>query len=311
MSDNGRYGPPPPGGEPPTGPPGSPQDRYYQRYSQSSGPLDRQPRRGPGRWLALGAGALVVVLVAVLGFILFGANGKGDAVTSSSSTAPSPRSASSGTPSSGTTSTAADGALSVRPVVPGWQAVGGIVTSDFQIYGAYDAPPGWQVKQSNNIYFDDADGTGIEGEHTDWGLAAYNLGKCSGYSNSPQASASFIDIGKRDPAEAVGSLLVDFGSAASINKDKTTHAAQGSPVTTNFTVANGSIPAVRGQLTVTEGTLNADCGVGKAITFYAAAFTSNGRSVMLLVTVGTWPGVPGPSSSTITTMLQSLRPAGG
>ncbi|MBO1753693.1 hypothetical protein [Allobranchiibius sp. CTAmp26] len=306
MSDNGNHGPP-------TGPPGSPQDRYYERYAQSAGALDRPPHRGRGRWLALGAGTLVVVLAAVIGFVVFGDNGSGDAAASSSSTAPSSGTtpSSSTTPASGATSTAVDGALSVRPVVSGWQAVGGVVSSDLQVYGAYDAPPGWQVRQENNIYFDDAHGTGIAGEHTDWGLAAYNLGKCTGHPNGTQASASFVDIGKRDPAEAVGTLLVDFGSAASVNKDKTTHAAQGSPATTNITVANGSIAAVRGQLTVTEGTLNADCGVGKPITFYAAAFTSNGRSVMLLIAVGTWPGVPGPDSGTINKMLQSLRPAGG
>lgn len=257
--------------------------------------------------MALGAGILAVVLVAVIALVVFGGNGSGDAAASSSTTA-SPTST---TPSTVTTSTAANGTLSVRPVVPGWQAVGGVVRSDLQIFGAYDAPPGWQIKQSGYIFFEDADGSDLAGEHTDWGLAAYGIGKCSGHPNGTQASASFIDIGKRDPAEAVGSLLVDFGAAASLNKDKTTHATQGSPATTNITVANGSIAAVRGQLTVTEGTLNADCGVGKPITLYAAAFTTNGRSVMLFIAVGTWPGVPGPDSGTINKMLQSVRPAGG
>ncbi|NYJ73472.1 hypothetical protein [Allobranchiibius huperziae] len=287
----------------------SSQDRYYQRYEQAGGgfggPGGR--RRRTGAWILGGAAALVVILVAVVAFVLVGRGGTNDTGASSSSST----SSSNVVTASASPTTGAQGALFARPVVPGWQAVGGVVNDEVQIYGAYDAPPNWQVKQDNAIYYDTAQGTKMFGQHTSWGLSELNYGKCAAHPNNSQANASFVDIGKRDPVDAVQGVLQDFASAASLNKDKSTHAAQGTVSVQNTTVAGGSIPAVRGTITATGGTLNADCGTGRTTTFQAVAFTTNGRSVMVLVAIATWPGYPAPAAGTIDKILSSVRPAGG
>ena len=286
------------------------QDRYYERYQQGGGAF-----QGPGdgrrhtraRMLG-GAVALVVILVAVLVLVVVQRSGSAGA-GASTSTSTSTSSGSIVTSSAPTT--AANGALAVRPVVPGWQAVGGVVNGDLQIYGAYDAPPTWQVKQDSAIYYETAQGTQFAGQHTSWGLSELGYGRCVAHPNNSLASASFVDIGKRDPVEAVQGVLQDFAAAASLNTDKSSHAAQGTVGVRNTSVAQGSIPAVRGTVTATAGTLNRDCGTGKPITFQAVAFNTNGRSVMVLLAVATWPGSTPPSSSTIDRILSSVRPAGG
>lgn len=106
-------------------------------------------------------------------------------------------------------------------------------------------------------------------------------------------------------------MLTDFGAAASLNADKFTHAAQGAVTSKNVKIAGGSLTAVQGQVTVTGGTLNADCSTGKPTTLYAISFATNGTSQLLLVTSATWPGVASPSAATINQILASVRPAGG
>ncbi len=302
---------------------GSPQDRYYERYAQTTGSArgaagPPSPERGPAQWWALGVLGLAVVLVVGV-VVLFGALRSGSGPVSASSGAPSSTgtdpTSGSGTPtgqfnSSGVSpTTAAKGALQVRAVVPGWQPVGGLVTTKNQIYGAYDAPPGWTVQQDGFITFKDAGLLAIRS--TTWGSSAYNVGKCPGKPNAAQATASFVDIGKRDPAEAINGVLDDFGSATSANKDKSTHAIRGEVTSKDVRIAGGSLPAVRGKLIVTQGTLNDDCGVGRQSTFSGVAFSTNGRSVMLLVTVAQWPGQTAPDAATIDKIIASLRPAGG
>lgn len=73
---------------------------------------------------------------------------------------------------------------------------------------------------------------------------------------------------------------------------------EGTVTSKNIKVTGGSIAAVQGELTVTQGALNDDCGTGKPVTFYGA-FTTNGRSVMLLISVGVWPGESAPDASSI------------
>lgn len=290
----------------------SPQNRYYERYAQSTGsaPGAPAPRKGAPRWWLFAAAGLVVVLAIVV-VVVFGAlrSGGGRSPTSGA-TASVPTSGGPSQPSGqfSSAATAVNGALSVRPVVPGWQGVGGVVNASTKIYGAYDAPPGWEVSQSRSIRY--KNGTGPAGRHTDWGVAAYNVGKCDGHPGVMQAHASFIDIGKRDPAEAVGSLLISFGSAVSMNADETTNAAQGAVTLSDTTVANGSLPATRGKLVATQGTLSDDCGTGKTHTLHGVAFTTNGRSVMLLIGVATWAGKQAPDDATINKIIASLRPAG-
>ncbi|MBO1753694.1 hypothetical protein [Allobranchiibius sp. CTAmp26] len=287
----------------------SSQDRYYERYQQAEGGFQDPGggRRSTRVWILGGAALLVLILIAVVTFVFVDHSGSDQqADTSSSSSTATSTGSGSASPTTG-----AQGALLVRPVVPGWQAVGGVVNDESQIYGAYDAPPNWQVKQDNAIYYDTATGTKLFGQHTSWGLSEINYGKCAAHPNNSQASASFVDIGKRDPVDAVQGVLQDFASAASLDKDKSTHAAQGTVSVRNTTVAAGSIPAVRGSVTATAGTLNADCGTGRPITFQAVAFTTNGRSVMVLVAIATWPGYSPPAADTIDKILSSVRPAGG
>lgn len=288
----------------------SSQDRYYQRYQQGGGGFQEPGggRRRISAWILGGAAALVVILVAVVAFVFVGRGGTNDAGGPSSS---STSSSISSVTASASPTTGAQGALFARPVVPGWQAVGGVVNNEVQIYGAYDAPPSWQVKQDNAIYYETAEGTKLFGQHTSWGLSEVNYGKCAAHPNNSQANASFVDIGKRDPVDAVQGVLQDFASAASLNKDKFSHAAQGTVSVRNTTVAGGSIPAVRGTVTATGGTLNPDCGTGRTTTFQAVAFTTNGRLVMVLVVVATWPGYAPPAAGTIDKILTSVRPAGG
>lgn len=289
---------------------GSPQDRYYQRYSSTTGPVGNEPggpRKTNTRWIVLCC-SLVVVILAVVAAVLVSGVGRSSADAGPSSTAPS--SSTSTTPSSTATATSTiPGALKVRPTVSGWQAVGGLVNADNTIRAAYDAPPNWTVKQSNFITFENEKGSGYAGKHTDWGLAAVGIGKCAGHPKATQASASFIDIGKRDPAEAISSIVTDFGAAASLNKDKTSHATQGDITSKSITLANG-LQAVRGDLTVTQGTLNDDCGTGKPMAFHAVAFSDSGRSVLLLVVVAQWPGQPTPTTATTDKIISTFRPAG-
>lgn len=290
---------------------GSPQDRYYQRYSATTGPIGKDPegpRKNSTLWIVLGA-AFVAVIVAVVAGIVVSGVGRSSGEAAPSSTTSSSTSTETSSPSSAAATSTIPGALNVRPTVPGWQAVGGLINKDNTIKAAYDAPPNWTVKQSNNITFESAKGSGIFGRHTDWGLAAYGIGKCAGHSRATQASASFIDIGKRDPAEAINGIVPDFGSVASLNKDKTTHAKQGDLTSKSITLADGT-PAVQGDLTVTQGTLNDDCGTGKSMAFHGVAFSGGGRSVLLLVVVANWPGQPNPPAPTIDKIISSLRPAG-
>ncbi|XAS76412.1 hypothetical protein V3G39_17490 [Dermatophilaceae bacterium Sec6.4] len=292
---------------------GSPQDRYYQRYTEmsgSSGSSDGGPGRGPTRMVKILV-AIVAVVVAIVVAVIATTWGSSSGEASPSSTAgtasstPSTDGTRTGSGSSGTTTVA--GALKVRPVVPGWQAVGGLVNDRNTIKAAYDAPPNWKVTQDGSIVFKNET---VFGKATTWGLAAYNAGKCPGHPRGIQASASFIDIGKRDPVEAVTSIMAQFGSAASLNKDKTTHASQGDLATKTVTVG-GNIPAVRGDLKVTEGTLGDDCGVGKSMLLQGVAFSANDTSVFLLISVATWPGQVTPPTATIDKIFSSLRPVSG
>ncbi len=296
MSDQGDYRPPPGEGQ-------GPQDRYYQRYRDSTGSFDQPPKGGHTlRWVLIGVGAFLLVGVLVVVGLFAGFGG-----SSSSAQSSSPTSTPSSTPSS---TTSPRGSLQVRPVVPGWQAVGGVVNDDLSIYGAYDVPSNWKVKQDDAYYFLNGDKNAIGREVTNWGYAA-PPGACAGHPNNTVAYASFVNIGKRDPVDAVQGVLTDFSNAAAINKDKKTYARRGTVTTTNGTVAGGSVPAVQGTITSTLGTLNADCGTGRPISFYAAAFSTNGHSVMALIGVESWPGVTSPDRATIQKVLSSLRPAGG
>ncbi len=247
------------------------------------------------------------MILAVIAVVVFGGLGSSSSASPSSgpAAAPTGQFSSSGAPPT----TAANGALQVRAVVPGWQPVGGLVNTKNQIYGAYDAPPGWSVKQEGSISFKDEGFLGFR--RTTWGSSAFNVGKCPGKPNAAQATASFVDVGKRDPAEAINGVLAKFGSAASLNTDKSTHATQGTVTSEDINIVGGSLAAVQGKLIVTQGTLSDDCGVGKKFTFYGVAFSTNGRSVMLLVTVAEWPGQTAPGAGTIDKIISSLRPAGG
>lgn len=291
---------------------GSPQDRYYQRYSATTGQIGNEPggpRKSNTRWIVLGA-AVVAVIVAIVAVVLVSGVGRSSGAAGSSSTAGSPSRRSSTPPTSTASPTSTiPGALNVRPAVPGWQAVGGLVNADHTIKAAYDAPPNWKVMQNGFISFDNEKGSGRFGKRTTWGLAAYGIGKCAGHSSATQASASFVDIGKRDPAEAINGVVPGFGSAASLNKDKTTHATQGDLTSKSITLADG-MQAVRGDLTVTQGALNDDCGTGKPISIHAVAFSDGGRSVLLLVVVAQWPGQPTPTVATTDEIISTFRPAG-
>lgn len=289
---------------------GSPQDRYYQRYSATTGPIGNEPgapRKGNTRWVVLGA-AIIAVIVAIVAVVVSGVGRSTGAAGRSSTASSQSTSLTSSTSSTSPTSTIS-GAVSVRTTVPGWQAVGGLVNSSLIIKAAYDAPPTWTVKQDSFITFENEKGSGLSGKHTDWGLAAVGIGKCAGHPNATQASASFIDIGKRDPAEAINSVVTDFGAASSLNKDKTSHAKQGDLTSKSITLASGT-PAVRGDLTVDQGTLNDDCGTGKPMAFHAVAFSANGRSVLLLIVVAEWPGQPTPTAATTDKIISTFRPAG-
>lgn len=295
---------------------GSPQDRYYQRYTEmtgSSGSSAGGPGRGPTRMVKILV-AVVAVVVAIVVAVIATTLGSSSRDASPSSAAGGVSMTSSAAETSTGSATSAtstvDGALKVRPVVPGWQAVGGLVNDRYTIKAAYDAPPSWKVTQAAVITFDYDKGSGPLGRRTNWGLAAYNTGKCAGHPLGIQASASFIDIGKRDPVEAVNTILTNFGSAASFNKDKTTHAGQGTLATKTITIGGG-VQAVRGDLTVTQGTLNDDCGVGGPLSLHAIAFSAADRSVLLLVPVATWPRQATPTDATVDKILTSLRPVSG
>lgn len=294
----------------------TPQDRYYERYAQATGSATSAPapKNGLPRWWLFAAAGLVAVITLVAvgvfsGFGLGGSTSSSSAPVSSAGADPSSTPTGSTGSSGASPTTAANGALQARAVVSGWQPVGGVVNSTYQIYGAYDAPPNWKVQQDGYISYKDEGFLGIR--KTSWGASAFNAGMCAGKPNAAQATASFVDIGKRDPAEAINGVMAKFGAAASLNADKTTHAAQGVVTSENIKIAGGSLAAVRGKLIVTQGTLSDDCGKGKQTTLHGAAFSINGRSVFLLVTVVVWPGQTAPDAATIDKVISSLRPAGG